>query len=92
MNRVVEFGFFSLSRRIYARLALFGCSSGVALPCTQQRSSHHEQIGQRTGDEQPVGILGDAAVAHLGEAKKALDHQKTPGHGPPFAAGVITIG
>jgi hypothetical protein len=76
MNRIVESGLVSPSRRIYARLALFCCSSGVVLPCTQQRSSHHEQIGQRTGDEPPVGVLGDAAVAHLDEAEEALDHQK----------------
>ena len=46
------------------------------MPCAQQRSSHHGQIGQRTGDEQPVGVLGDTAVAHLGETEEALDHQK----------------
>ncbi len=76
MNQVVESGVSRLSRLVYARYVLFPCSSGVALPYTQQRSSHHEQIGQRTGDEQPVGVLGDAAVAHLGEAEEPLDHQK----------------
>src|SRR5260370_39447028 len=73
MNQVVESRVSRLSRLGYARYVLFPCSSGVALPYAQQRSSHHEQISQRTGDEQPVGILGDAAVAHLGEAEEPLD-------------------
>jgi hypothetical protein len=76
MNRVIECGFSRLSRLVYARFARFPCSSCVPVLCAQQRSSHHEQIGQRTGDEQPVGVFGDAAVAHLGEAEEALDHQK----------------
>jgi hypothetical protein len=76
MNRVVESGLVNLQRCIYTRLALFFCSSGIPVLRAQQRSSHHEQIGQRTGDEQSVGILGNAAVAHLDEAEEALDHQK----------------
>ncbi len=76
MNRVIESGFSLLSRLVYVRFARFPCLSGVPVLCAQQRSSHHEQIGQRTGDEQPVGILGDAAVAHLDEAEEPLDHQK----------------
>ena len=32
-----------------------------------------EQIGQRAGDEQAVGILLQPAVAHLGEAEHPLD-------------------
>ena len=54
----------------------FSRSSGAPLLSEQQRSSHHVQIGQRTGDEQSVGVLGHAAVAHLGKAEDALDDQK----------------
>ena len=76
MIRVVESSLGRLSRLVYARFALFPCSSGVPVLCAQQRSSHHEQISQGAGHEQTVGVLGDAAVAHLGEAEDALDHQK----------------
>lgn len=40
---------------------------------SEQVVSGDEQIRQRTGDEQPLGILRDATVAHLGKAKHALD-------------------
>lgn len=40
----------------------------------QQAASGDEQIGERAGDEQAVGVLGDAAIAHFGEAEHALDH------------------
>lgn len=33
-----------------------------------------EEIRQRAGDDEPVRVLGEAAVAHLGEAEHALDH------------------
>jgi hypothetical protein len=68
MNWIVESGLVSPSRRIYTRLAPFFRSSGVSVLCAQQRSSHHEQISQRTGDEQPVGILGDAEPFNLRES------------------------
>src|SRR5882762_6969265 len=40
---------------------------------SEQVVAGDEQIGQRAGDEEPIGILRDAAVAHLGEAEHALD-------------------
>ena len=41
---------------------------------TQQLPSGHIQIHQSTGHEQPVGILGQFAVAHLNETKHPLEH------------------
>ncbi len=32
------------------------------------------EIGQRAGDEQAMGVLGQAAIAHLDEAEHPLDH------------------
>lgn len=43
-------------------------------PSSEQVVSCDEQIRQGAGDEGPAGVLGDAAVAHLGEAEHALDH------------------
>src|SRR5713226_9251679 len=40
----------------------------------EQALPHHEQIRQRAGDHEPVRVLGEAAVAHLGEAEDAFDH------------------
>ena len=34
------------------------------------------QIGESAGDIQPVGILGDAAIAYADKAKDALDEQE----------------
>ena len=42
----------------------------------RQRSIPFVQIDQRQHGEGPVGILGQAAIAHLGEAPDALEHQK----------------
>jgi len=33
-----------------------------------------EEIRQRAGDDEPVRVLGEAAVAHLGEAENPFDH------------------
>ncbi len=50
------------------------------MPCTrrflclaQQLSPGDEQVCQRTGDEQPMRVLGQPAVTDLGKAKHALD-------------------
>src|SRR5712691_1634402 len=40
---------------------------------SHQAVSHHVQIGERTGDEQPIRVFRNTAIAHLGEAKDALD-------------------
>ena len=40
---------------------------------SQQVVSGHEQIGQRTGHEQSVGVLLEPSVAHLHEAEDALE-------------------
>lgn len=39
---------------------------------SEQLPARHEQIGQRTGQEQAIGIFRDAAVAHLVESEDAL--------------------
>ena len=33
----------------------------------------HKQIGQRAGHQQTVGVFGEPAIAHLGEAEHPLD-------------------
>jgi hypothetical protein len=70
MNLVGESGFGLPSRPVGTQFVSFYCSSGALILFEQQGSSHHVQIGQRTGDEQSVGILGHAAVAHLGKAHR----------------------
>jgi hypothetical protein len=40
---------------------------------SHQTMSHHVQIGERAGDEQPIRVFRNTAIAHLGEAKDALD-------------------
>ena len=41
---------------------------------TQQMAARHEQIGQRAGHEQAMGILLQPAIAHLGKAKHLFDN------------------
>src|SRR6266705_2713135 len=49
-------------------------ASGATLPLSsQQVTSRQVQIGQRRGHEQPMRILGQAAVTHFDEAEDALD-------------------
>ena len=40
----------------------------------QEAFAHHEEVGQGAGDDEAMPVLGQAAVAHLGEAEHALDH------------------
>src|SRR6266704_6694837 len=40
---------------------------------SHQAVPHHVQIGERTGDEQPIRVFRNTAIAHLGEAKDSLD-------------------
>ncbi len=40
----------------------------------EQVFAHHEKVRQRAGDDQPMCILHQAAVAHLGEPEDAFDH------------------
>ena len=42
----------------------------------QQRPTQLKEIDQRAGDVQSLGVFGDAAVAHLGEAKIRLEYQE----------------
>lgn len=37
---------------------------------------HEVQVGQRTGDEQPMGVLIETTVADLGEREHAFDDAK----------------
>src|SRR6266508_6646028 len=41
---------------------------------SEQMPARHEQVGQRTGHEQAIGVLRDAAIAHLGESEDALQN------------------
>src|SRR6266540_5004409 len=41
---------------------------------SEQAPARHEQIGQRAGHEQAIGVLRDAAVAHLVESEDALQN------------------
>ena len=43
---------------------------------SQQASTDKVQIGQRTGDKEPVGVLFETPVADLGEMKDAFDDAK----------------
>src|SRR5437899_11618090 len=40
----------------------------------EQALPHHAEIRQRAGDDEPMPVLGQAAVADLGEAEDAFDH------------------
>src|SRR3990172_5731716 len=46
----------------------------LRLPEAEQALSHHEEIRQRGGHHEPMPVLGQAAVARLGEAEDAFDH------------------
>jgi len=48
---------------------------------SQQSVSNHAQVGRRAGDQGPVGVLRDTAVAQLVEAEQALAAEK-PGASP----------
>src|SRR3954471_2314311 len=72
------------ARRIAAETAAsaalsvrFASPAGVLqtlCPLSDQMPPHHEQIGERTRGKQPIGILVQAAIAHLHEAEHALDY------------------
>src|SRR6266568_8719972 len=61
-----------------ARLALdladFRFLDALRLLKPQQSVTNHIQIRERASDEQSVRVFGEAAVAHLGKAKHALEH------------------
>src|SRR5215831_2009760 len=40
----------------------------------QQAPAEHEEVRQCARDHKPMPVLGQAAVAHLGEAEDAFDH------------------
>jgi hypothetical protein len=43
--------------------------------CRQCRAAAtHEEIGERVGDDESVGFLGEAPTADLGETEDPLDH------------------
>ena len=57
---------------------------------TQEMAAHCEQIGQRTGHEEAMGVLLQPAIAHLGKAEHPLDdpdHMFNPG--PHFGLGAV---
>src|SRR5690606_23470780 len=54
----------------------FSRSPGAPSLWTEQPSPQHVQVRQRKGGEQPRGVLGQSAVAHLGKTPQALDHMK----------------
>ena len=41
---------------------------------SQEPSANKVQVGQRTGDKEPVGILLKASITDLGEMEDAFDH------------------
>ena len=45
----------------------------LRLPAAQQMSARHEQIGQRTGDNEAMRVLFEPAIAHLGKPEYPLD-------------------
>lgn len=58
-----------------------------ALP--QQVPAHHKNIRQGAGDKQPMGILGDSAIAHFDKAKHSFndpDWVLASGSDPGFIA------
>jgi len=52
-------------------------ANAVLLSRSQERPSSEVKIGEAAGDEQPVGILVQPAIAHLRESKHALDDPDT---------------
>jgi hypothetical protein len=50
------------------------CRCGtLRLLAAQQMPARHEQICQRAGHEQAMGVLLEPAITHLGEAEHPLD-------------------
>lgn len=61
----------------FARRRAFERALGALRPReVQQIPARHEQIGQRAGAEQPMGVLVQALVAHFGKAELELDHRE----------------
>ena len=53
-------------------------------------AARHEQIGQRAGDEQTMGVFLQPAIAHLGKAEHPLDDpDRMFDPGPHFGLGTI---
>src|SRR6266568_1496930 len=63
--------FRSRSGRFAAALPLLDASRPLS---PEQVPARHEQIGQRTGHEQAIGVLRNAAVAYLVESEDALQN------------------
>ena len=52
--------------------------------------AHHEQIGQRAGHEQAMGVLLQPAIAHFGKAEHPLDDpDRMFDPGPHFRLGAV---
>ncbi len=49
-------------------------SAPTRVPQWHQAPSEQVEIGQRKGDVESGGVLGQTPVTHLGEAPQALDH------------------
>ena len=54
----------------------FRPSLETPIPSNQNAFSNHVQIGQREHGKGTRGVLGQAAIAHLGEAPQLLDDAK----------------
>jgi len=48
----------------------------LSLRRSQQQSACHVQIGQATSHEYAVGVPAQPSVAHLAQAKDAIEHQE----------------
>ena len=42
-------------------------------PAAQQMPAGHEEVGERAGDDEAMGVLGQPPIADLGEAEDPLD-------------------
>src|SRR5512134_2590313 len=65
-------GFWAPDRVRFRRSLPF--SDALSLLNPDQVPPSEEQVRQRAGDEQAVGVLRDAAVAYLGKPEHPLDH------------------
>src|SRR5687767_7043717 len=76
MNWVSETRFGCELRVDWVRFIPVYRSAGARVLSKQEDPAHHEQICKRASHQHTVCVLRDPAIAHLDEAKDALDHQK----------------
>ena len=56
---------------------------------SEQMLPDDEQIGKRAGDEEAIGVLRDAAVAHLGEAEVESSNNRPSNEAGPAPAAAL---